>query len=194
MLKSLATVEQYKIFNRVEDVGGQSTTNETEQEIQLYLDAASAQIRKYTSQDFVLCEYTEFINRNLAPSFVRVSYPAFKILSMKQNNSNFNFSNATIAKNMILSPNLQYGSQIFITYVGGYKEVPADIIQATVYLASLRSREKDRIGIMSLTNGPSMTSYEKGDMPEFVKAICKNYREWFGGGSIVDRKEFIGVI
>lgn len=194
MLKSLATIEQYKIFNRVEDVGGESSTSESDQEIQLYLDAASAQIRNYTGQDFVLCEYTEFFNRNLAPGFVRLTHPAYKILSMNQNNSKFNYSNATVAKNMVMSSALSFGSSILITYVGGFKEVPADIIQATVYLASLRSREKDRIGIMSITNGASMTSFEKSGMPEFVKAICNPYRDWFGGGSVLDKKEYTEVI
>lgn len=190
MLRSLATVEQYKIFNRVDETG----TNESDEEIQLYLDAASAEIRMYSSQDFILCEYTEYYERNSLSGMLKLTYPIKKILSVNNNNYDIKVSDLTIYGNYVKSNYLSYGGNSVCNYVGGFEETPKDVVQATLYLATLRSRQRDRVGLVYSANGASMTTFDRDDIPAFVKRICKNYMDWFGSGIILDRKEYTGVL
>lgn len=195
-LKSLATVEEYKRYNRVDNttsVGSSSKnfdgnkTNESDEEIQLYLDAASQTIRNFVGNDFTLAIYTETQFSQYSGRY-RTINPIKKILSVDINGMSLKVEDFKFYGNMIVSNYFSSGNSV-IKYVGGDEDVPSDIIQSTIHLASNLSRKKTRIGVQSVTNGDSTTTYQTVSLPEDIKLVLENYRSWITPGNIVIERE-----
>lgn len=199
-LKSFATVEQYKRYNRVDNttsVGSASKnfegnkTNESDEEIQLYLDSASQTIRNYIGKDFGLAIYTETQYDTIGQRY-RTLNPIKQVLSINQSGFDIKPSEVQFYGNMIMSRYLLGGMSV-IRYVGGEEEVPADIVQSTIHLASVLSRKKARIGVQSITNGDSTTTFQVSDLPADIKLILDNYRSWITAGNmIISREDYNG--
>lgn len=199
-LKSFATVEQYKRYNRVDNTSsaGSASKNfegnktiETDEEIQLYLDSASQTIRNYVGKDFSLSIYTETQYDTIGQRY-RTLNPIKEVLSINQSGFDIKPSEVQFYGNMIMSRFLLGGMSI-IRYVGGEKEVPSDIVQSTIHLASVLSRKKSRVGVQSITNGDSTTTFQITDLPADIKLILDNYRSWITPGNmIIDREDYNG--
>lgn len=199
-MKSLATIEQYKRYNRVENnnsVGisskgfDDSRTNESDEEIQLYLDAASQTIRNYVGKDFTLMKYTEnqFLNHI---GRYRTSERIKQVININSGGFDIDKDYYKTFGNVIVSDRFFCGN-IIVEYIGGYEEVPADIVQSTIHLASMLSRKKTRIGVQSVTNGDNTTVYQTVDLPADIKLILDDYRSWITSGSvIIEREEWNG--
>lgn len=199
-LKPLATVEQYKRFNRVQEnspVGSASknfTGNnnaETDDEILLYLNAASATIRNYACRDFTLTKYKEMQFGSVSGRYTTLE-PIYDLISFNSAGYDVDKSSCQVLGSMIVSNYIMSGINV-VEYVGGFSEVPADIVQATVYLASVLSRKKTRIGEQSVTNGDSTTVFQSVELPEDIKLVLEDYREWWtDGASIISREDYNG--
>lgn len=192
MAKSLATIEQYKRYNRVLNNGAgsaskglQVSTNESDEEIQLYLDSASALIRNYTSRNFTPTLYKES-TFSFDGGYYTTYEDISRIISVNQNNmvisERVNFAGNTIYSDYFT------GGVLLVEYEAGSEEIPADITQSCIYLASLFSRQKDRVGLASIAQGESTTSYIVEDLPATIKTILENYRVWWGDGNKIISK------
>lgn len=193
MLKSLATIEQYKTYNRVNNNGAgrasrglQVETNESDEEIQLYLNAASAQIRNYACRDFTKTKYTES-SMSFDGSFF-MTYEDIVSLNNVVNNKSVLTSQCEAMGNIVYSDYFIPGV-IMVSYTAGSDEVPADIVQSCIYLASMMSRTKDRVGQSSITQGESTTNFITSDLPNDVKLILDDYRIWSGEGNKILSRE-----
>lgn len=196
MLKALATVEQYKRYNRISEnqngvasKGFNVVNKESDEEITLYLNAASATIREYTNRLFTNAKVTELFMNEIGN--VLITSEDIKSISEITNNSynidndNITFYGNTITSNFILS-----GTSL-VVYDNDFTEVPADITQSCIQLASLMSRKKDRIGEYSVTNGDNTTTYLNVDLPPDVRFILDNYVNYFSTSRVIKVEEIL---
>lgn len=196
MLKALATVEQYKRYNRISEnqngvasKGFNVVNKESDEEITLYLNAASATIREYTNRLFTNAKVTELFMNEIGN--VLITSEDIKSISEITNNSynidndNITFYGNTITSNFILS-----GTSL-VVYDNDFTEVPADITQSCIQLASLMSRKKDRIGEYSVTNGDNTTTYLNVDLPPDVRFILDNYVNYFSTSRVIKVEEIV---
>lgn len=196
MLKALATVEQYKRYNRISEnqngvasKGFNVVNKESDEEITLYLNAASATIREYTNRLFTNAKVTELFMNEIGN--VLITSEDIKSISEITNNSysidndNITFYGNTITSNFILS-----GTSL-VVYDNDFTEVPADITQSCIQLASLMSRKKDRIGEYSVTNGDNTTTYLNVDLPPDIRFILDNYVNYFSTSRVIKVEEIL---
>jgi hypothetical protein len=63
-----------------------------------------------------------------------------------------------------------------VVYVAGYAEIPADLVDATLNVAALMLREKDRIGIASKQSSQQATQFIRS-LPETAQRTLDRYRD-----------------
>jgi len=66
---------------------------------------------------------------------------------------------------------------IQLSYQAGYAGVPPEVEQATIALAALRYRERERIGLVSKGLAGETTSFAQKDMPADVATALQRYRK-----------------
>lgn len=196
MLKALATVEQYKRYNRItENQNGVSSkgfnvvNKESDDEITLYLNAASATIREYTNRLFTNAKVTELFMNEIGNVLI-TSEDIKTIVGLTNNSYDVDSDNITFYGNTITSNYILSGTSL-VVYNSDFTEVPADITQCCIQLASIMSRKKDRIGEYSVTNGDNTTTYLNVDLPPDVRFILDNYVNYFSTSRVIKVEEIV---
>jgi hypothetical protein len=64
-----------------------------------------------------------------------------------------------------------------VAYTAGYADVPPDLEQACLELASMRFKERDRIGHSSAVMAGQQVNFIIKDMPADVATILQQYRK-----------------
>jgi len=65
---------------------------------------------------------------------------------------------------------------IFIQYQAGYSVIPFEIEQACIELASMRYRERDRIGQVSKNIGGEIVSYSQKGLSDAIQSVLSDYQ------------------
>jgi hypothetical protein len=66
-------------------------------------------------------------------------------------------------------------ANVKVSYTGGFTSTPLDLEQACLDLASMRWKERDRIGHASKTIGAETVTFITKDMSDFVKTTLAKY-------------------
>ena len=65
---------------------------------------------------------------------------------------------------------------IQFSYDAGYQNIPSEIEQVTIDLISLKYKQRERIGLLSVHMGTETTSYVKSDLTDDTKRLLQQYQ------------------
>ena len=68
-------------------------------------------------------------------------------------------------------------ANVEVHYTAGYTTIPPELAQACLELASLRWKERDRIGHVSKSIGGETVQFMVKDLPESVRSILNDHRK-----------------
>ena len=66
---------------------------------------------------------------------------------------------------------------VVLSYNAGFATIPADVQQAAIELAAMRYRERDRVGMSSISGAGETTSFITRDMPASVLTLLGQYKQ-----------------
>lgn len=64
---------------------------------------------------------------------------------------------------------------LFVSYTAGMTVLPNDLLEVFIHLGSLMWKEKDRVGLKTLSVGEATTAYEK-ELPPYLWTVVERYR------------------
>jgi uncharacterized phiE125 gp8 family phage protein len=149
------------------------------------ITAVSANVESYLNRKILVASYTEWYDGTGTDRLLLTQYPVTAVQSVMMDgvtvsaaadatSTGWSFDDVGIF--------YQFGKftrnrqNVKVTYTAGYATAPQDIQQAVLELASMRYRERDRIGHASKSVGGETTAFVTSAMPDSVKVLLNNWR------------------
>jgi uncharacterized phiE125 gp8 family phage protein len=172
-LTTLATLKSYINVGSQDDVL-----------LQRLLTSASIAIESYCNRDFVSLSYTSTFDGNNARYMVLPDYPVTAVSSVTINGVSIPAGSITNAGYYFDGQKIMLFGYIFtrglgnvvISFTGGYAVIPYDLEQACIGLVQYWLGNRQRNGEVSRSMGGQTISYDRSDMPAWVKTILQQYK------------------
>jgi hypothetical protein len=189
-MADLATVAAVRQYLGIE-------SSEADEELGIYLSAASARFVRETGRTFAAAPRTEVFSGEfiggagqfgvLGTTRILNASPVASVQSVKVDGETIpqrpavGSSGWVLDGDRIVLDGYWFNSGILnceITYTPALADVPADVFLAVVELAALHYKYKDRVGIMNSSQAGETTTFQTLTLPESVRSVIDLYREW----------------
>jgi hypothetical protein len=165
---------------------GLASGNSDEALLTRLIAGASAFVETWCSRTFALTSYTETRDGNGQTRMSPQNWPISTVASV------------TIDTTVVPARTVPGGSGFFLNgksiqlvgycfnrgqanvtlvYSAGFATIPADIQQGVIELVAMRYKERDRIGLSSVSAAGETTSYITKDMPNSVATLLGQWRQ-----------------
>jgi hypothetical protein len=162
-------------------------SSEADEELGIYLSAASARFVRETGRTFAAAPRTESFSGDGGTARILNASPVASVSSVKVDGAvipprpAIGSSGWVLDGDRIVLDGYWFTSGIVnceVTYTPALADIPADVFLAVVELTALHYKYKDRVGIMSTSSAGESTNYQTITLPESVRAVIDLYREW----------------
>jgi hypothetical protein len=184
-VSDLTTLQRFKDWLGVED-------DTDDERMSLMLSAASAFVESYCQRTFGSATYTEYYDGSDCDMLTLRQWPIISLTGIYEGGSAVSLASgedpyANPAPEIVIykeegrlvrpfSAFFGYRRYYKVVYVAGYATIPADLIDATLCVATVMLREKDRAGIASKTRGQE-TAQLMRSVPESAQRTLDRYRD-----------------
>jgi len=179
--RDLATVPDLAAW-----LGPSPPTAETTAQLQRLLTGVSVWIQSWLSRNIPSQSYTETRDGYGGTRMTLGAFPVTAVSSVVVDGVSIPASSGASIPGWFLANDavvlrgyrLNVGeANVTVTYTAGFVTVPPDLVQACLELASMRWKERERIGHVSKSIGGETVTFSIKDMPDSVRTILQQYRE-----------------
>jgi hypothetical protein len=168
------------------------TTDKSDDALTHVVSAASAFVESYCQRKFNSDTYTEYHDGTDAETLNLNQFPIISVTGVYEGGSAVSLVTgvdpyANPQPEIVIyqeegklvrpfSSFFGYRRYYKVIYVAGYATIPADLVDATLNVAALMLREKDRVGI-AMKQGSSQTVQFVRSLPETTQRTLERYRD-----------------
>jgi len=176
----LATVADLIAWMGLENVD-QATTDQ----LQRLVTATSIWIQEEISRTIRSLSYTETLDGHGGDRIMLCNYPVTAVASVSVDGQALPPSSGpgqpgfALANDLIVLRGYRFAlgaANVVVVYTAGFATIPQDLTQACLELASLRWKERDRIGHVSKSLGGETVTFMVKAMPDSVRQMLGHYR------------------
>jgi uncharacterized phiE125 gp8 family phage protein len=177
----LTTVANLQAWLRLTNV-----STDTAAELQRLVTAVSRWIQSKISRTIPSQAYTDTLDGQGGTRMILGNYPVAAVASVTIDGNLIPQSTGPAIPGWVLANDgvslrgyvfTRDLANVVISYTAGYASVPDDLEQACLELASMRWKERDRIGHSSVNMAGQQTNFIVKDMPDSVRTILQQWNK-----------------
>ena len=170
----MITVEQLKTYLGVSGTSEDSL-------LELLKNSAENIVTNYIGRNLLADDYEELINGNAQKEIILENYPLNTAVVYYYNSDEQweEIESSMIKKSgriLLYSPMIRGYNNYKVVYNAGYTETPADIVMATIKIASRYYNTRTSDGVKSESVNGDSISYDISEIPYDVMVILNSYR------------------